>query len=420
MTDSGLLSRSALCVLFIASGGSWGAETTFSGGASAEYSYDDNIRVAPVNQISLSGLKAKGNVEMGYATQRFSTSADLELGVERYDDVELDSDDPLLGRPKTSDFDSENYDGTLSLGYAFERHKLSITGRKWRDSTLNTQFLDTGLGGIRQIEGASKRDTNIVQTSWQWDLSERQSLNTALSWQEADFESPLYINYEYASAQTTWFYFLSERMRIQAQPMFSRYKNEAEFPIESETVGLEAGVLWIISEKWQLDALVGGSRVTTDYGGAGFFTFDPDTFEFEFTELEDSKDNGFTGRGELKFAEEKYGMSANISSKFSPSGNGYLQKQYDVGLKFYWNPFERLRVNFDVNTGLAESSNRDLENKREFSAAAIRVAYEINKNWWLSARYRFREQDYERSNFGKGNGNSVSASLSYKLPKEIL
>jgi hypothetical protein len=420
MSDFDLPSRLIMLAMLFASSPSWAGEATINGGASAEYSHDDNIRVTPNNQIALTGLKAKGNVEMGYATSRFNSSANIELGVDRYNDVDFDSDDPLLGQPKTSDFDSDNYDVSVSLVYAFERHKLSIIGGTSRDSTLNTQFLDTGLGGLRQIDGASDRDTNMVQPSWQWELTERQALNTVLSWQEVDFESPLYTNYDYISAQTTWFYVLSERMRIQAQPLYSRYKNEAAFPIESETLGLEAGVIWMINEKWQLDALIGGSRISTDYGGAGYFIFNPDTFQIEFVELEDSKGNGFTGSGELKFTEEQYGLSASFGSRLTPSGNGYLQKLHDVGLKFYWNPLERLRVNFDLTAGLTDSSSSDLENKREFAAAGIRLAYQFNKDWWLSSRYRYREQEYERSNLGKGDGNLVSVSISYKLPKEIL
>jgi hypothetical protein len=420
MYDFNLSSRLVMCSMLFASSATWSAETTLIGGASAEYSYDDNIQVVPVNKITLAGLKAKGNVEMGYATSRFSSSANIELGVDRYGDVELDSDDPLLGQPKTSDFDSENFDASVNLAYSLERHKLSITGGTSRDSTLNTQFVDTGLGGLRQFEGASNRDTSSVQASWQWELTERQTLNAVLSWQKVDFESSLYINYDYISAQTTWFYFLSERMRIQVQPLYSRYKNDATFPIESETLGLEVGVIWVVNEKWQLDALLGGSRASTDYGGAGFFIFNPDTLQIEFVELEDNKDNGFTGSGELKFTEEQYGLSANFSSRLSPSGNGYLQTVHNVGLRIYWNPLEQLRVNFDLTAGLSDSSNSDLENKREFSAAGIRLAYQFKKDWWLSARYRFREQEYERSSLGKGNGNLVSASVSYKLPKEIL
>ena len=81
---------------------------------------------------------------------------------------------------------------------------------------------------------------------------------------------------------------------------------------------------------------------------------------------------------------------------------------------------QRLRLDVDALTGQTDTSGDTLKNKRTFSEAAVRIAYHIANEWWLSARYRYREQDYERNSLGSANGNLVSASVSYRLPKEIL
>jgi hypothetical protein len=70
--------------------------------------------------------------------------------------------------------------------------------------------------------------------------------------------------------------------------------------------------------------------------------------------------------------------------------------------------------------GVTDTTGDQVDNKRTYGEAAIRVGYQFAEDWWFSARYRYREQDYERSPFGSANGNQVTADVSYRLPEEIL
>lgn len=397
------------------------AETSVLSQISAGYRYDDNVNVAPENQISLSGLEAQGSVELRYAMPRWSSGTTLRAGLERYDNLDFDSDNPLLEKPKTSDFNNETYGVSGDVSYSWERNTATLQGGYSRENTINTQFADGGLGGgVRQIEGAGYQDTLFISPGWQANLTERQVLDTSIHAQSVDFDSDRYVDYDYLSARVTWSYILDERLRLQARPLYSKYENKANFPITSETYGLEAGVIWAITEKWTLDALAGATQVTTEYGGSGNFIFNPITGQFEFVELEDADNNGFTGSLNLAFKEERYGFSAKLDSSYAPSGNGYLQERTEGRVTLYWRAQQHLRLNFDALTGYTDTSGDIVKNKRTFSEAAIRVAYQVANDWWLSARYRYREQDYDRSDFGQSQGNLVTLSMSYRLPKEIL
>jgi hypothetical protein len=409
-----------LMALALYHGSAQSAEKTVKAGASLNYKYDDNIRVSPTNQITLSGLMLDGYVDAAYATPRFEAAVHLKLGIERYDNISLDSDDSSLEEPKTSDFDNESVDLNSEISYDWERHTLSLYGRYWRDSTLNTQFLDTGLGGFRQIEGASRSTTSTARTGWQWQITDRQLLDSSLQWQTVDYESALYVGYDYLSANSNWSYVLNERLRLQLQPYFSRFENDANVAVKSDTFGLQVGGIWSITEKWQLNALVGSSLVSSEYSGGGFSIFNPETGQIEFVELEDQDSTSFTGDVTLGFDEEYYGFSVNVSSAISPSGDGILRQNSEARLRYYWKPRERLRLDFDARFGSRDTTGDRVDDKRDYAEAGVRVGFQFAKDWWVSARYRYREQDYERNNLGKGDGNLFLGTVSYHLPEEIL
>jgi hypothetical protein len=395
------------------------AETSIEGGASFNYKHDDNIRITPVNEITLSGITLDAYVDAAYSTERFSATTYLKLGIERYDTVDLDTDNPLLDEPSTSDFDNESQDFNTQLSYAWERHSLSVYGRYWRDSTLNTQFQDTGLGGLREIEGATDRATSTANATWQWQLTERQVLDTTLQWQTVDYESAFYIGYDYNSIVTNWSYVLNERLRLQVQPYFSRYQNESNTAITSDSLGLQVGAIWGVTERWQLDALVGSTLVSTQRSGE-VPIFNPETGQVEFVELEDQDSTNFSGNITLGFDEQYYGFSANLSASISPSGDGVLRQNSEARLKYYWKPRERVRLDINARVGRSETTGDRVDDERDYSQAGIRLGYQFAQDWWFLTSYRYRVQEYERNGQGEGNGNSISASVSYRLPREVL
>ena len=99
---------------------------------------------------------------------------------------------------------------------------------------------------------------------------------------------------------------LTERTNLLLQPYFSWYENKANIaPVESRTFGLQVGFTWFLTERWQLSALGGGTKVYTEY-----------------EQIEDQDSNSFIGNVSLGFSEERYGFNANASSRTSPSSRG--------------------------------------------------------------------------------------------------
>lgn len=409
----------SVACLALLSLGAHSAETSLKGGSSLNYTYDDNIRVTTNNQITLSGTKLNGYVDAAYSTARFSATSYLKLGIERYDYVDLDTDSEILVQPKTSDFDNESQDLNATLSYGWEHHSLTADVRYARDSTLNTQFEDAGSAGLREIEGASQRTTSTAKTQWRWQLTERQQLDTTFQWQIVDYESAFYTGYDYNSIVSNWNYELNERLSLQVQPYFSKFENDRDIPVASDTLGLQVGAIWDITEKWQLNALAGSARVTNKRSGFAILP-NPVTGLPEVVELKDEENSSFIGDITLGFAEERYGLSANVSASVSPSGDGVLRQNNRAELKYYWTPRERMRLDIDGQLGLSDTTGNRVDDERIFSQLGVRLGYQFIENWWVSARYRYRTQENDRIAQGEGRSSSVRIGVSYRLPKEIL
>ena len=108
-----------------------------------------------------------------------------------------------------------------------------------------------------------------------------------------------------------------------------------------------------------------------------------------------------------------------MSSSVNPSGDGVLRQQSQARLIFFWTPIERMRIDVDALVGQNSSTDDRIDNDRDYRQAGVRLGYQFLQEWWLSARYRYRQQDISRNLAGAGSGNSVFVTLSYRLPKEI-
>lgn len=413
------LSRFLALGMVLLSGNAWAANTSYIGGAGLNYKFDDNVGVALDNPLALAGWVLDGFFIGKYATSRFHASADVKLGFARYNHASRDSDNPDFAEPDASDYNYDNQKLSALVGYGWERHKLSLYAGYYRNSILNTAFLDTGPTGEQDSPGS--RIQYSLSPSWQWQITERQTLATSFSGNTTYYEGGGGgIDYDSASLSFNWSYMLDERISLQVQPVYSWYKNEADISVKSNTFSLQGGVIWSITEKWRLNLLAGNTRVYTVYGQGGIVVVDPGSGVVEFVEDQDS--NSFSGNTTLSFSEERYGFNANISSAVVPSGNGVLQQQNRGQVLFYWTPVERMRFDLDGLVGRSDSSDERIDNGRIYQELGLRLGYQFLQDWWLSARYRLREQRGDSDaggETGTARSNSVYLTVSYRLPKEI-
>lgn len=383
-----------------------GAERSVKGDAELRYKFDDNIAVSNENQIALSGWIFGVGGSAHYDTDRFKSSGSLELDFERYQHASLSNpSSDNFEDPEPSKFDSDNQHLNGSLSYSWERHQLGLGIRYSRDSTLNTQFTDTGLD-TREIQGTSRRTLANIAPNWLWLLTERQTLSTTLVGQIVRYTDDRYIDFDFATLNFRWAYELTERASLVVVPGTSWFRNLGQNSVRSNTYGVQVGFDWDLSEHWNFNVLGGGTQVYTVYGAG--------------VDIPDQDSNSFTGDIDLKFKGEYVTFSTGLFSRVAPSGDGILRQNYGAQVRVGWRPIERLDLGMDTQYGLNRSTDDRIEDGREYGQAGVRLSYQFAREWWFSGSYRFREQNYENSALSTAHGNSVFLTLSYRLPKEIL
>ncbi|MEH6584465.1 MAG: hypothetical protein V7754_21205, partial [Halioglobus sp.] len=125
-------SLALMASLALAPAGAWANEYSFEYGVEAGYEYNDNVRMAPVDELSISGGRVSIPATLASRSERMEASLDGELIFSRFDEDSYDSDD-------------QDLEGKFK--YLFERGELEANAGYRRDSTRTSEFLDTGVVG---------------------------------------------------------------------------------------------------------------------------------------------------------------------------------------------------------------------------------------------------------------------------------
>lgn len=459
-----------LCVSLPASAG----ESTHSAGADLSYTYNENIRLTADNIISLQGFIASGFWKTGYKTERLDANIDLDVEFERYSNSTFKTDDPFLIAPEADAFNSDNQDLKGDVAYRWERHTLSVSGRYWRDSTLNTEFTDTGdsltVGDVtsftRQIEGASRRVEATLRPVWNWQISERQWLRTSIDVQNTNYESERFSDYHFRRLGVNWSYMFSENFYFQLEPYYASFtqlkgsliypdsrttsqRNVPIFgfliPVEQEqtvalagqptniaqdTVGFKAGFKWAIAENLQWDFLGGAARVRSRFDEealvgqslAGSLLYPlPDGLVLAVRkynlEYENTRDNPtsttFVGNTNLSYSRERWGLNATLDSNVQPSGDGILRTVTQAGITAYIELTEHQQIKFNTLLGYNQSSDDRIDDGRLYREFGVEYNYRFLQDWYVGANYRYREQKLKEVD--KGKGNRLLLTLTYRF-----
>jgi hypothetical protein len=230
------------CVLGGGASPLWAAEWSITPSYSASADYDSNRRLA---------AEAKGTGATVLAVDlRFKRALeDLEFTIEpRY--ALRRFTDSTLGNGDDRSVDT-------GMSYIGEHSTANLTASYWDQSTLITELLETGL-----VSANTHRRTAQGGASWNWNLTERRTLITQLSYMDVSYHG------QYASSLPGFRYtsgVLGERFSLSERGSFtlSAYGSKLQSDTQgnsSHSEGIQAEIIYALSERTNLDASIGESR----------------------------------------------------------------------------------------------------------------------------------------------------------------
>ncbi len=357
--------------------------------ASARVFYDDNVRLSTVDPQSSFGAIVRGEVRAGRRTELSDIGLGLTLDTRQYTDVsELDRTNGALG---------------LRSRFKINRHSLGFDASLDYDSTLTSEEATTGL-----VQVNKRRSAMRVRPSWQYELTERTTLDAGLSYEDVSYDDvdliPL-TNYNFTRANFAVDYQLTERLQLVGQAAYDEY-DARQVATRSTSVGVEAGLKYLLSETSTIRAAAGvrqsDAQTPTEDGLVDTDSSGP-IFELEWTK------DFIVG-----------GIEILAERSLLPSGRGTLLDTTGLNVAFDYPITARWAFGFDARAYRNRNPGGEISgNDREFVDLSPSLERRLTESLRLDLSYRYRWQKREISE-DDAVSNAVFLSVRYIWPREPL
>ena len=356
----------------------------------------------------------KPKIDLGWATERANINL---LGDWRYN---MYAGDPNLENRTDSRY------GLKSV-YKTERSQFLLDGSYVNDTTLAREDYSEDIGAtLAQLD----RKTSKIMPGWSWMLDERSNLRFKFSYQDVMYEKSVinpYNDYRYDSAGLTYTFQWTVRSQLYAVANKTRYntkKKELISPVEmvsasryigssSDTVSLQVGLNHQFSSTFRVGLAYGNrdSEARTQYQ----YCTQPTIFGcFAATEIQTSSKTSspvYTISADKNFELTKLGV--NLSRTVSGSGLGSEMDVDTLKVNVDHRISEKLNLRFKflANQRVAVNSNFSSYDRNYFRGE-VNLGWKLNRNWNLSAVYRYTRQLYEGAD-AASTSNNVSLNIRY-------
>ena len=152
--------------------------------------------------------------------------------------------------------------------------------------------------------------------------------------------------------------------------------------------------------------------------GAGWLWLETDYCASLSENPEGSDSDAFVLAGSLLYTQERYELEANIGSRATPSGDGYLLFTQQLDLGYRYSLTERTQFKLGLIAGHSEAEDDRIDNDRDFARVRSSLAYSFSRTWHGALSYEYSYQDQERLS-GDADSNSVYLGLVFRPEKSI-
>ncbi len=392
--------------------------------------YDDNIRLDPEepedeldsggigedttdsNQSlneplgSVTGLVLETTLTLGSATGRDNFAFNIGGDLSRYSENELDSDNFFV------DFYSS---------YLRARSTFEFLAGFDRDSTINTEFDETGL-----LQEVSQRDKTTVAPSFSYRLSESNTIDAGythedISFANQDEDGPF--DFEEDSVFATFTHILNSRTDVFIESEITQFESPDNNNSESDDFEISAGISRQLSE-----TLSGRLSIGRQSG---------DRKETIENERISSSDSGLIFDTGLDWVFPLLTISAGLSRSLESTGLGQRSERTKATLDVSREISEKFQLFLKTSLNddsFAASIEEDERPDRRFYSIEPGFNWQLTTNWDLNSSYTYRKQKFDSIGSdgtddelnastlsGKSaDSNAIQVTLRYRWPRKPL
>jgi len=289
-----------------------GAQYSFIPSVSLKQTYDDNVYLYWKEEKGDFLTYIQPKVMATFSTERMKVDGNVQVNILRYADE--------------TNLNTEEQTYRLGLNYLkSERLAFSLSGRYIKDTTLESEWTETGIGLVRNI-----RKNYGGNGSVSYYLTERDSITLLPFYARSEYESPSYIDYWFGGTNLVYEHRLSnERISLNAQLGYNYFKSALG---HTHNCLVLSGLNYIFSETMKVSILAGLRYSDSKIGYKKTLIYYP--FIISYTETR---------------KEKKVGGLVNISfNKQIERGSFILGAERDIIPSSFGEMIERNRVYLNV------------------------------------------------------------------------
>lgn len=374
--------------------------------------YNDNVRLAPVNQEDSSGYTVEPHLRLKAEEQIWNVNLDSRYRLVRYSAVDR--------------ADSDNAFVNLGSQYKTELQTFNLSGKYERNTTVDTVF-DTQLPESGLTTDNVERKTKSVSPSWSWLFAEGWYLNVNLNKTRIQYDKTNISglnDYETQSGGVGINWQLSETNLLGMYISKLNYDSKlSNFKFEQPS--LQFSYINQLSESTKLTFSAGRWKMASTVTN---YLIDCNAFIFRNGNLECVSpvygDKDYNDRGNLmslKYESKTETGTWNVDLKrtINPSGYGTAQQEDRLTYQLHHRFLERHSLNLildDRKTVTVQGANNSQD--RRLYRIQPSWGYKLTKNWNLIVRYTYLKQHMLERN-ADSESNAIYVTLSMNWPRLV-
>lgn len=339
--------------------------------------YNDNPSLATEGKKGRMDFTVNRAVDGKYATDRYSINLSGQADV-------VASKKEIANR--TFSADQVRYKLGAGGEYDFETSVITAVFGLGLDTVQNTEFTDSGI----LTSGVMRTNTNL-DLGYKRQLNERWNLNASDNINVVSFSGGSFTGYSNNSLLVGLGGAYSERLTITPSIGYSRYNPDTSPSKPSNTIRLQVGGQYELSEKDSLGITLGALRTDGTLGWTALLNYRQEVLE------------GLVA-------------SANVNRDNIPSSDGNIRQSTGLGGGVTYQLTEMTRVGFNADWRV--SSQVGLTG----SADTTQLTMSPSVNWTLNEKWRasldLQNRSQKKPSEGTATSRSVTFALNYNLPIE--
>ena len=300
-----------------------------------------------------------------------------------------------------SELDNEVSAINMSSRHNGENYNASLFLNWKKDTTLTSEFDDTGLTQVRK-----DRELRGIHPSINYDIAERVAINLGFDYTDVayrDAQSVGLVGYKYKLAKGTMNIRLRERQSLSTS-IYGSQLNAPEIDNVVTDLGLQASYQNTFYPKTYGLFTVGMHQVDSETKHGGL--------------KNQSIKKGFLGEISISQNRDISSWKMSLKRTVEPSGTGLLLQddKFEIDYSRRFTPFVTGKVGGLYLQNRSIQANKEFDSRR-YSRLTARVLWRALRRWELSMQYGYKWQEFSSAQNGV-DSNEVGFSVSYRLDRK--